>query len=398
MTTTVVQILDSSLNHVADIKSLVPIDKAGNIVQYSKELSDFGQCKFRVSTYDPSIAALGDIVQPHRFHVRIMRGGVNVWQGAIVQNARRNKDFIEVTAVEYVWYLGKILINRTATDPNDSTSKTNIFRIFNSGTMAAAVTALMNETIAKYSGTGHALSSMTLGTIENPNYPPNMTNGTSPATSLTGPWSFGNGVAAPMLTYDFHSVLYVLKSFGAYTHADFNIDSSLRFNFKSFLGSNKRYDVNFVFDRQGNVADFNITRLGQRQANILWGVAVDSGGRFLIQSQSDQASVTTNGILEDVVTYTDIKDQATLNARVLAELPFLSTASGSADTFVLNETSYPLGVYDIGDIITARVNHVGVTYNQVMRIVGITVNLHNTGTELTHVQLNTPQPWQYGAV
>ena len=388
---TFIEILDSNLNFITRVKSPYPLNKGGTILQYSKELSDFGQCKFRISNYDPAFTTFGDITKPHSYHVRINRNGNYVWQGAIIENSKRTKDFTEVVAAEYVWYLGKILINRSSTGPN---GETNIYRIFNSGIMSSAVTAVINEVIARWGSTNHALASLSLGTIENPNYPPNMTDGNG--KKLTGAWSFGNGTTAPQLTFDFHSVLYVLKSFGTYSYADFNIDSSLKFNFKKFLGNDHHYDVNFVWGQQGNAVDFNVTRLGQRQVNQIWGIAVDNTGRILNQSQSDETSKKTNGILEGVMAFADIKDQGTLNARVSAELPLVSTVDASADTFVLDEKAYPLGLYDIGDIISAKVNHTAFTYNEIKRIVGISVSLNDTGRELTTVQLNTPLPWQYG--
>src|SRR6185503_8303142 len=385
-----IEILDSDLNFITKVTSPVPLNgKSGSLLQYSKELSDFGQCKFRISNYDPAFSQFGDITKPHSFHVRINRNGTYVWQGALIENSMRSKDFTEVVAVEYIWYLGKILINRSSNNPANGQAD-GVYRIFNSGTMASAVTTLMNETIARYSSTNHALASLSLGTIENPNYPPNITTGTG--TALTGAWNFGNGTTAPQLTFDFHSVLYVLQQFGAYTYADFNIDSNLQFNFKKFLGNDSHYDVNFVWGEQGNTYDFNITRLGQRQVNDLWGIAVDNSGAVLHEEQTDQPSIKTNGILEGVAAYADIKDQGTLNARTQAELPLISTVDASADTFVLTEKAYPLGLFDIGDIITAKVNHTALTYDEIKRIVGISVSLHDTGRELTTVQLNTPLP------
>jgi len=390
-----IEILDSDLNFITKVTSPVPLNgKSGAILQYSKELSDFGQCKFRISNYDPAFGSFGDITKPHSFHVRINRNGTYVWQGAIIENSMRTKDFTEVVAVEYLWYLGKILINRTSNNPATNLAD-GVYRIFSSGTMASAVTTLMTETIARYASTNHAIASLIFGTIENPNYPPNITDGNGKA--LTGGWNFGNGTTAPQLTFDFHSVLYVLQQFGAYTFADFNIDSNLQFNFKKFLGNDSHYNVNFVWGQQGNTYDFNITRLGQRQVNDLWGIAVNNSGAVLHEEQTDQTSIKTNGILEGVAAYADIKDQGTLNARTQAELPLISTVDASADTFVLTEEAYPLGLYDIGDIISAKVNHTALTYNEIKRIVGISVSLHDTGRELTTVQLNTPLPWQYGA-
>lgn len=391
---TQIQILDSNLNLVAVVKTPMPLNGSGTILRYSKELSDFGTCTFRISSYDPSFTTIGDIVKPHAYHVRLLRQNVVVWQGAIIENTSRTKDYIEVVAVEYIWYFNKKLINRTSADPVTGESN-SIYRIFSSGTMATAVTTLVNETITSFQGTNHALASMTIGTIENPDYPPNMTNASN--TALTGPWSFGDGTVAPKLTYDFHSVMYVLKSFGAYSYADFNIDKDLKFNFKKFFGNDHHYNVNFVWGQHGNAVDFNITRLGQQQVNDLWGIAVDTNGKILHQNQTDQASIKTDGFLEQVAAYSDIKDQATLNARVQAELPLISTPESSANTIVLSEKAYPLGVYDIGDLVTVKVDHVAVQYQEISRIVGISVDLNSTGRELTTVQTNKPLPWQYGA-
>ena len=395
-----IEILDSNLDLITYIKAPVPLNKAGSILKYSKELSQYGQCNFRVSAYDTNLAALGDIFQPHKYHVRITRNGVTVWQGAIIENPRRTKDYIEVIAAEYLWYLDKILLNRNL-DQNlvtpTSSSDPAVYRRFNSGTMSSAVTTIMNEVIARWAGTNHALASVALGTVENPDYPPNMTDGNNPAKPLTGPWSFGDGISAPLLQFDFQSVLYVMRSFGAYTYADFNIDKDLKFNFQKFIGNNAHYDVNFVWGQHGNAVDFNLPRLGQRQVDDLWGIASDANGVIYTYEQTDQPAIASEGILEAVAAYSDIKDQATLNARLEAELPMISTPDAAAWTFVLDEKAYPLGVYDIGDIVSTQVNHTNLKASARKRIVGISVDLNSTGRELTTVQLNTPLPWQYGA-
>lgn len=389
-----IEILDSNLNLVTWIKSPYPLDGSGDFLRYTKELSDAGNCIFRVSSYDTIFKEFGDIFIPHQYHVRINRNGAIVWQGAIIDNPKRTKDFVEIQAAEYLWYLNKVLVGRTSNNPATGEADA-VYRIFSSGSMADAVNAVMNETIARWANTNHALSSLSIGTVENPDYPPNMTNANGDA--LTGPWAFGDGQMSPQLTFDFHSVMYVMKSFGAYTYADFNIDSNLKFNFKKFLGNDQHGSVNFVWGKYGNAVDFNVTRLGERQVNDLWGIAVDNNGKILHIEQTDEDSKKINGLLEQVAAYSDIKDQGTLDARIQAEMPLVSTADASADTFVLSERAYPLGVYDIGDIITAKINHISITYNEVKRIVGISVSVNGTGRELTTVQLNTPLPFQYTA-
>lgn len=113
---TTVDILDSTLSKITSVKEFIPLS-AESILTYSKELSDFGQCKFRISSYDPLFATYGDILQPHQNHIRVNRAGTLVWSGAIIENTRRTKDYVEVIAAEYEWYLNKLLIRRSGLDP-----------------------------------------------------------------------------------------------------------------------------------------------------------------------------------------------------------------------------------------------------------------------------------------
>lgn len=384
MTKTVVEILDSSLNKVAEIRNLYPLNKQGMILRYSKELSDFGQCSFRVLSNDTFFNTLGDILKPHVYHVRIKRGSAYVWQGAIVDNPQRTKDFIEVTAFEYEYYLDKILVNRSSLNPATGTADNN-FRIFSSGTMAAAVTAIINEATANF-GTHHPLDSMTIGTVENPNYPLGFVDANNVA--LTGAWNFSSFIT---LQFDYMSVYYVLKSFGAYVNCDFTIDNNLAFQFKKFLGD-KNNPMTFEYGRNKNVVDYNVPRLGRRMVNSLWGIGTDGNGKILSKNVPDTTSVNTYGILEDVVGFSDVKDNNFLLTRINQDLQFVATPDSAPINVLLNEKGYPLGQYDIGDLITVKINDNIINYQQVRRIVGITVNLHNTGRELTTVQTNQPRP------
>lgn len=395
-----IEILDASLNKIAEV--LAPAEMSGGMVlNYSKELSDFGQCKFRVSAYDQILTQYGDILVPHKYHVRLRRNGVVVWQGAIIENSVRNSQYIEVVAAEYEFYLSKILVQRTSNDPATGAAD-GVFRIFNSGTMATAVTAVINESINTWkTGTNSSsvLSGMTVGTIENPNYPPNMTDSTG--TSLKGAWNFSTNL---QLTYDFQTVLYVLKSLGVYAYADFYIDNSLVFNFKRFVGNDHSYDVNFIFNQnagqsQSNIINYNLPRFGQRMANDIFGIATDTNGIVLHKEQSDQNSISTYGLMQGTAAYADVKDAGILGARVAAELPLVATPDETNAIITLNETAaYPLGRWDVGDIVNVKVKNAGVDFHQTRRVVGASVQVHNTGRETTTVQTNMPQPWQYGNI
>lgn len=397
---TQVQILDSNLNLLTILPALYPIDGRGNILKYSRELDDFGSCTFRVAAQDTIHANYGDILVPHKNWVRIVRGSYTVWQGAIIDNSIRTKDYVEVHAVTPIWYFSKILINRSSNNP--ATGQTDsIYRIFNSGTMATAVTNLATETIANFKGaTGtHPLSNITIGSITNPNYPPNMTDGNSPQKTLSGGWSFGNGITAPQLQFDFHTMMYVLKSFGAYSYANFWLDENLQFNFAPFRGNNLTQSVTFRWGGNSNIptniVGYNNIRLGERMVNDLYGIAVDPNGLVLHYNQPDQPSIAQYGLLQGVAAYSDVKDQATLNARVQAELPLISTPDSAALSLTLDERAYPLGLYNIGDIVNIQITDKAVSINDNRRVVGITVLLHNSGREITTVQTNKVLSWQF---
>jgi len=392
---TVVEILDSSLNKIAEVKNLYPINIEGTVLRYSKELSRWGTCLFRVATKDPLFTQCGDILVPHRYHVRIKRANATVWQGAIVDNKERSKNYIEVIAAEYEFYFSKKRIKQNATAPTSWDGGTDEgwknYRNFESGTMASVVTTVMNEAIAGW-GSNHVLGAMTLGTIESPNFPSTFIG--TDGNPLTGAFTFSPTVS---MQFDYHSIEYVLQSFGGYTGADYYIDNNLVFNFKSFVGNNRQYELSFVYGTTGNVVDYNLPRLGKRMTNDLMGVAVDDNGNVLHIAQRDNQSINTYGLLEDTSPFTDVKTENMLRTRLAEQIRYVSEPENAPVSVTLNEKGYPLGQYDIGDIVTVKIKDYIIDYEAPRRIVGITVNLNGTGRELTYVQTNTPRDNQFGA-
>lgn len=393
-TRTAVEILDRSLNKIAEVRSLYPLTRSGMVLQYSSELSDYGTCRFRISPKDQLFTQYGDILIPHKYHVRIKRGNSYVWQGAIVDNPRRTHNYVEVKAVEYLFYLNRVLVNRTSAVSYGGVAPTSDiglhYRIFSSGTMAAAVTSVVTQAKAKL-GTSHILNSMTLGTIENPDYPKNFS--TSAGVAMTGGWTFTSDV---VLQFDYQSVLYVIKSFGIYANADFRITPNLVFEFKKFLG-NKNPGIVFQYGTQGNIVDYDVPRLGSRVSNSLTGIASTPDGVILHAEKSDSASIADYGLLEDSAAYSDVKDKNAMSARMEAQLRLTSKPESSPLNFLLNEKGYPLGQYGVGDLVTVKIKDGAIDYNGVRRIVGITVNLHNTGREMVTIQSNAPRPEDVGA-
>lgn len=386
---TTVEILNKSLERVAMVRNFYPIDSNGNILRYSKELSDWGECRFRVATKDPILTQYGDILQPHVYNIRIKRDGTTVWSGVIVDNSDRNKNYIEVVAVEYEYYLDKVLIRRDAQQVTGD-GKDN-YRTFTSGTMAAAVTSIINSAKTDF-GSNHPLSAMVVSSanIENPDYPAGFTN--ENGASLTGEWAFTDYIN---LQFDYHSAYYVLKSFGIYANCDFEIDENITFKFKKFLGQ-KRPDVTFEYGTRGNLIDYSIPRFGRRMVNDMWGIAADSDGKILHASQSDSSSVQRYGLLQGAQAFSDVKDLNFLKTRMAEQLQFTKTPEDSPVNLMLDERGYPLGRYGIGDIVNVRIKDHIIDYRSPRRVVGITVTLHNTGREIIVVQTNQPRSKDVG--
>lgn len=385
---TVVQILSNDLEVVSEVKSFYPINQHGMILRYSKELSDWGKCTFRIATSDPILSQYGDILIPHQYHIRIKRENKVVWAGGIISNPTRNKLYVEVTGAEYDFYLNKIFIRRDASETAGD-GKEN-YKLFNSGTMSSAVTTIINNAVSDFNSTS-PMKSLTVGTIENPNFPDGFTDADGDA--LTGAWTFSDYVA---LQFDYMSAYYVLKSFGVYANSDFEITPDMEFNFKKFIG-NKQTDLVFRYGTQGNIVDYNLPRRGEDMVNDLWGVAADNDGVVLHTEQSDSVSVKTYGKLESAQAFSDVKNKSFLKSRTNATLNLLKNPDVSAVNVVLDENGYPLGQYDIGDIVTVQIKDHVIDFSEPMRVVGITVNLHNTGREMTTVQTNRPDPNDIGA-
>ena len=392
MTKTVVEILNTSLSKIAEIKSLYPITQSGMVLKYSRELSDYGTCTFRVSTKDTVLTQFGDILQPHKYHIRIKRGQTTVWQGAIVDNPVRNKNYVEVKAVEYLYYLSKILIRRDPDNPTTSNNENN-FKVFSSGTMASAVQTVFQNAITDL-GASHILSTATIGTIENPNYPANFLDNSSPPQPLTGAWNFSSSVT---VQFDYHSALYVLKSFGNYTNADFELTPSLVFNFKKLIGQ-RISGITFTYASVGrNIVDYNFPRLGQRMANDITGIATDDLGNVLHSNKIDTTSINSIGRLQDARAYTDVKNQNLLDSRLSNEIRLTVDPAESPINIVLDENAYPIGQFNLGDIVWVNVKDHIINYNKERRIIGWTIQVHNTGREIIYLQTNRPLDSLQGA-
>jgi hypothetical protein len=131
--------------------------------------------------------------------------------------------------------------------------------------------------------------------------------------------------------------------------------------------------------------------MGSKLINDLFGIATSTDGTVLHTEQTDEVSKGTYGLMQGATAFTDVKVQNALTARISEELFLTSTLAASPLSLVLNELGYPLGQYDIGDLITTKIVDGAIKDTVIKRVVGITVNLHNTGREEINVQTNNPK-------
>jgi hypothetical protein len=375
-----VDILDSSLNFKATVRTLVALDNVGTILEYTRKLSDFGQCRFRVGTQDPLFTSEGDLFTPFAHHVRIRRGGVTVWQGVIVKNPQRNIHYVEVVAYTYLYLLSRTLIRHDAASSQGAEN----YLTLKSGTLASQVQTLITNAAADGATT---LSTMTNGTVNNPTFPADFKD--SAGTALSGSWTFSDTF---QLKFDYRDVLYCLQTLGVYANYDFELTDGLVFNFKSFIG-NKQPNLVFYYGTHGNIEDFNAVYDGNKMANFLQGVAADNDFNILHAEQSSSSSIATYGKLAAVAAYADVKNVNLLLSRLRQELDQVSTPNPEIH-LVLNEHAYPLGQYGIGDTVTVRISHGLISIDAVRRIVGIDVKVNETGKDSIRLITNLPRDTQ----
>lgn len=372
-----VDILDRSLNYKATIRNLPVLDNQKHFLDYGHVLSGIGKCKFRIGTKDPLLASEGNILTPFKYHVRVKRFGVTVWQGVIVKNPRRNRRFIEVEARSYLYLLDRINIRH---DPADGSGGEN-YRTFKSGTLAAAITALLSEAKADM---GAPLSSLTIGTIDNPNFPADFKDATGAA--LTGPWTFSNNF---QIKFDYRSVFYVIQMLATYGNFDFEVTDDMVFNFKSYIG-NKQPQLVFTYGEFGNLEDYDAPLDGDQMANFLQGIAANTDNTILHADQSDQASINEYGRIMGTAAYGDVKNINLLNSRLRQELAQVKTPDPELH-LVPNDRAYPLGQYKIGDTVSAKITDGIISVDSARRLVGDDIKVGLTGKEDIRLVTNKPR-------
>lgn len=376
-----VDVLDRNLNYKATLRNLAALDGQKHFLEYGHVLSGIGTAKLRIGTKDPILSSEGNILEPFKYHIRIKRGGKKVWQGPIVKNPRRNSRFIEIEPRTYLYLLDRINIRH---DPADGNGGEN-YRTFKSGTLAAAITTLLSEAKADM---GAPLANLTIGTIDNPNFPPDFKDSTGGA--LTGPWTFSSNF---QLKFDYRSVFYVIQMFATYGNFDFEITDDMVFNFKSYIG-NKQPQLVFSYSRnqpeRNNLDDYDAPLDGDQMANFLQGIAANTDNTILHADQSDQASIAEYGKIMGTAAYGDVKNINLLNSRLRQELAQVKTPNPELH-LVPNDRAYPLGQYALGDTVTAKISDGIISVDSPRRVIGTNIKVHVTGAEDIRLITNKPK-------
>lgn len=376
--TYVVEVLDRQLQPITRLQNFVPLSDSGNVIEYATRLSNSGTARFRVPTIDPVLTRYGDILKPWVNQIRIYRNDTLEWQGFVQDVPGRNKRYIEVKACSYLEEFKKVLVRH---DP--VTQEGEDTRTFKSGTMADAITAIVTE--AKASGTGRIIQGLTTGTIENPVYPQGFVNLSN--SSIGGqPWTFNNDF---MLKFDFKSTLEVLSTLAGYSQYEFELTHDLVFNFKKRFGVDKP-EIMFEFSDYGSIEDFEAPLDGKNQANHLVGIAADIENNILKLDPMDQLNIAINGKLDGVAAFADVKNRNVLGTRLNEELR-LNSAADTELRVILNERAVPYGTYELGDVCSFKIQYGAISVNETREIIGIQVNVHNTGRERIILQTNKPR-------
>lgn len=389
-----VYVLDVSGNRITQIKNFVHTHLSGNtyhkgnIIQLTRVLSSYATLDIRVAREDPMFAKFGNIVDPWKYGLEVTHGGTTIFKGVIADNSPyRRQYWVDVHAYGYLFRLDRKLVNRDPAQTPDNGSEN--YRTFDGSngitTMAQAITTMISEAKAACPA-NDIIQRITIGNIVNPNFPAGFMKADG-VTPLTGPWTFSSDMT---LQFDYKSILYVIQSFAVYAVCDFELTDDLVLNFTPTFGVDRSQQLTFEFGPRGQIFDYNVPLQGERQLNSLWGIASDNDGNILHIQQTDQNSINDNDILlEGVMGFTDVKDSNSLQSRVVQELNLISEPSSVINVY-MNRKAYPFSMYDVGDIVTIKIDDGMVQVNEPRRITAIGLDVRDTGTEFITLQTNPP--------
>jgi hypothetical protein len=353
-------IYDRAGTKLAYVKNLVPLD-SGKVLTFSDYLSSYGELRFRIQTKDP--IAEKNILNPYQNEIKLYRDNKEVWAGVIVNCPHRNSRFIEVEAYTYAWLFKKVQVEHSSATP--------YYREFNSGTIASNITTIFNEGKNRSSS---PISDLTIGTIENPNYPWENTS-----------WTFTINI---MVRYEWADMFQVINSLADMSNADWYVTKDKVFNFVVQAGRD-RNDVSLRFGRGGNVEDYDSPLDGTNMVNDLYASSLDKDGSNIIHSnKSDTSTYSDYGRLFGSMIFSDHLSQEMLENRTKILLN-LNKKPNTEISLQLNDKALPFGVYELGDLVNVEIKDGPINEFQKRRVIGWKVELLNNGVEQVSIITNT---------
>lgn len=386
-----VLILDNQMNVITRVTNFLPLDNIGNWLEYSRKLSGYGLCRFRVGTKDPLFGTTGDIFQPFANNVQVWRNNTIVWQGTIVNVPHRTKNFVEIEAYEFEYMLDKVLIKHDPPDGNGAED----YRTLQTGTLATALQTLLTEIITDPSR-NLFFNKVIVGEVDNPSFPAGSTDANGVALAGQA-WDFSKPGQA--LKFNYQTFYQVAAALGAYTIYDFelvpNSSGQLVFNFKPFIGNpNTGIVFSYITNRLGELEDYDVPLNGKGQVTYLTGLGADFDFQIIQSQQVSPANVVSlYGRLDGVAAFNDTKNLTTLAARTQQELLLMQTPDTEVNV-ITNTRSIDYGLYNVGDYITLNIQDHFIKYNQLRRLVGTDVKVHVTGKDTIKLITNPPNPAQ----
>jgi hypothetical protein len=185
--------------------------------------------------------------------------------------------------------------------------------------------------------------------------------------------------------------------------SEFAIDNSFNLNL-GLLGADKSATVTLSFNRDtpehNTIENVRINETGSKVINRVRAIGKNKAGSILTAVVENAGSISSNGLLEKVISFNDAESVGALTELAQGELDKLKDVISNPEIkplqlrTVTNLAGVPktigLDVSDmeLGDIVKLWYNTQWISINENRRIVAFTVSLDDTGAESINLKLN----------
>jgi len=344
--------------------SIILTDTSGNKYEFEKATNraweryenEVGKCRFTIPHNDSKITA--SVFDSGKTKIDIYRNGTVVWQGLLF-TTEDNTEGTTVYGLDYKETLKWYRVGFNTSYSGVTIGSGVISPVFD------AIDALSDSTPG---------SLFTKGTIENPYQTSTTTNKTISLTTFDE---------------DFFTLLQKLVYYsrsnsptGAWeqnTVFDIAPASSPTFTFLRNVGSDKS---DAVFELDGEIINFSFINDFRFIHNDIKGYTVGTGPAVLNSTQTDSTSISAQYRRQFAPVHGDLTVQGELDERVKDQL---KKEKDVAKTLTLSFAPglAPFDGYSMGDGIKVRISRGRVSIDEFMRVVGMIVDVEDSGAEIT---------------